>query len=303
MINENLSIGFIGAGRVGCTLGRCFFEKKITVSGYFSNEYAHACQAAEFTSSKAYTSLKQLLSESSVIFLTVPDLKIYEVWTLLKNYEISGKIFCHCSGAVTSDVFDGIHSLGAYGFSVHPAFAVNDKASSYKKLQKAFFTVEGDDEKMYVIEHILHKIGNDYLVINPQDKGLYHTALTTASNLVIALYHMAVTMLEQCNFSPQDAVKVLNPLFTENACNLGNMKPNEKDFEKDNCVSDCIANALTGSVDRNDVTTVEKHLALLTDTRQREVYKLLTAELIDIAKEKYPVRDYSRLEELINDKR
>lgn len=37
MINdENLSIGFIGAGRVVFTLARFFYEKNLPISGFFS---------------------------------------------------------------------------------------------------------------------------------------------------------------------------------------------------------------------------------------------------------------------------
>ena len=42
-------IGFIGAGRVGFTLGRYFVENGLNVSGYYSRTYEHAVSASQFT--------------------------------------------------------------------------------------------------------------------------------------------------------------------------------------------------------------------------------------------------------------
>ena len=39
-------IGFIGAGRVGFTLGRYFVENGLNVSGYYSRTYEHAVSAS-----------------------------------------------------------------------------------------------------------------------------------------------------------------------------------------------------------------------------------------------------------------
>lgn len=282
---EILSIGFIGAGRVGCTLGRYFYGKNLALSGYYSNTYAHACDAADFTHSKSYKTVRELAQASQIIFITVPDSKIHEVYLELKNCELKDKILCHCSGAMSAEVFDDIGSFGAYGYSIHPAFAVSDKKCSYQEMDKAFFTVEGSAEKMYVIEDILNKLGNPFQIIRSESKSKYHASLVTASNLVIGLYHIALGMLEECGFSDSTAAKVLNPLFMNNAENI--------------CKSG-VHGALTGPVDRNDVSTVEKHLSVLGENQQRELYKILTCELIKLAKEKYPERDYTQLENLIS---
>ncbi len=285
MNNENLSIGFIGAGRVGCTLGRYFYEKNLELSGYCSNTYDHACDAAAFTHSKAYKTVSELVRESRIIFITVPDLKIYEVYLKLKSCELKDKILCHCSGAMSAEVFEGVEALGAYGYSIHPAFAISDKKCSYKKINKAFITVEGSYEKMYVIEDIMKKLGNPFQIISSESKYKYHASLVTASNLVIGLYNIALEMLKECGFSDLTAAEVLNPLFinnAENVCNSG------------------IYSALTGPVDRNDISTVEKHISVLGDGVQSKLYKILTGELIKLAKEKYPERDYTKLENLIS---
>lgn len=112
MKDKNSSIGFIGAGRVCLTLGRYFFEKNLKISGYSSKTYKHACEAAKFTHSKSYQSIKELVSESQIVFITVPDSCIYDVYLKLKDYEQNDKILCHCSSAMSAEVFSGIEHTG-----------------------------------------------------------------------------------------------------------------------------------------------------------------------------------------------
>lgn len=287
MKNKNSLIGFIGAGRVGVTLGRYFFEKNLKISGYFSKTYEHACEAAKFTNSKSYKSIKELVAESQIIFITVPDSCIYDVYSKLKDYELKDKILCHCSGAMSAEVFSEIEQTGAYGYSVHPIFAIHDKENSYKEISKAFFTIEGNSEKMPIITEIFKVLGNPVQIIQAENKIKYHASLVTASNLVIGLYHIALGLLEECGFSYLSASEVLNPLFLNNAENI--------------CKNGCM-DSLTGPVDRNDITTVNKHISALTESDDTlAVYSLLSKELIKVAKEKYPNRDYENIERLLSE--
>ncbi|MDE6384901.1 MAG: DUF2520 domain-containing protein [Eubacterium sp.] len=288
MKNKKLSIGFIGAGRVGITLGRYFFAKNQKIAGYYSKTYSNARQAAEFTQSTACRSVEEILNQSEIVFITVPDRNIYEVYLQLKNYDLRNKILCHCSGALSADIFNDVCTLGAYGFSVHPVFAINDKTESYKDMPKAFFTIEGSNEKMYVIENLLQELGNDYQIIKANQKQQYHTALVMASNLAIGLYHMSAKLLEDCGFNEESVHGALSPLFLHNAVNV----------TKRGCCQ-----ALTGPIDRNDLSTVQKHINVLENFGNEEylsTYNALSRELIKIAKQKYPDMNYSEMEKLLS---
>ena len=47
-----MRIGFIGAGKVGCSLGKYLKENGYTVSGYLSRNYENSKFASEFTESE-----------------------------------------------------------------------------------------------------------------------------------------------------------------------------------------------------------------------------------------------------------
>ena len=75
-----MKIGFIGAGKVGFSLGRYFAENGIFITGYYSKELQSATEAARFTKSRTYDNMAELVGDSDVIFLTVPDSAIKEVY-------------------------------------------------------------------------------------------------------------------------------------------------------------------------------------------------------------------------------
>ena len=68
-----MKIGFIGAGRVGFTLGKYFCEHGVEVAGYYSRNIQSAKEAAEFTHSRVYDVPAKLLEACDILFLTVPD--------------------------------------------------------------------------------------------------------------------------------------------------------------------------------------------------------------------------------------
>ena len=135
-----MKIGFIGAGKVGFSLGRYLKENEYTVTGYYSRSPASAEDAAKFTNTLKFDTMKQLVEVSDVLFLTVPDGEIPVVWERLKEIDIYEKIICHTSGVLGSEVFSGMENHNVYGFSVHPAYAISNKYESYKDLKSTFFT-------------------------------------------------------------------------------------------------------------------------------------------------------------------
>lgn len=278
-------MGFVGAGRVGFTLGRYFSENGLKVSGYYSKTTDHALEASHFTKSKCYDNLATLIKESDIIFITVNDTQIENVYNECLTTDISNKILCHCSGALSSAVFSGIENYRATGYSVHPIFAVSDKYNSYKDIRKAYFTIEGSNERIGVLTDIFNRLGNETQVIKGEDKSKYHAAAVCASNLVIGLFDMSTNLLCECGFTKEGATKALMPLFYNNASNV-----NESG----------VTASLTGPVDRNDVCTVIKHLSVLQGD-VKEVYRLLSTQLVAIAKEKYGETDYKELENVLKE--
>ena len=259
-----MRIGFIGAGKVGFTFGRYIAEKRelvrektdgalcLEVGGYFSASRQSAELAAEFTETCVYDSLEQLCEYSEIIFLTVPDGQITEA--------------------------------GAFGYSIHPMYAISSKYESYKELDNSFFTVEGDDRYVDKVCSVIRALGNSCVRIDGTDKVKYHGAAVFASNLVTGLLAVSQELLTQCGFSAEEAQRAIVPLFLGNAKAAADRGP---------------VDSLTGPVERCDTETVRKHLNALSGD-ERSAYAAVSRCLVPVAERKHPDRDYSGLIRLLN---
>lgn len=279
-----MKIGFVGAGKVGFSLGKYFAFNGADIGGYYSKNPDSAREAADFTGTKQYKNLHEIISDNDVLFLTVPDGEILSVWNYIKELNcIKNKIICHCSGALASDVFSDAEKLSVFGFSVHPIFAINSKKESWKKLKNAIFTIEGNSKKIDDMVFLIKNMGNSVSVIDGNSKTKYHAAAVMASNHMIALVKTAVDILCECGFSEDSALEALIPLMEGNLSNIKEV----------GCMQ-----ALTGPIERNDLLTVKKHLDCLSEN-QRTLYQNLSLVLINLAKKKHPDRNYDEIEVLL----
>lgn len=276
--------GIIGAGKVGCSLGKYFRLNNLEVTGYYDVNENLAKEAATFTETTFIEDLETIVKMSDTLFLTVPDDLITTVWNQMKDMSLEGKFICHCSGALSAgDAFPGIDKCGAFGYSVHPLFAVSDKYNSYKELSHAYFVIEGDEKHREEIAGIFKNLGNEVRYIAAKDKVKYHCAAAVCSNHVVALIQESLELMQECGFDKESALKALTPIM------LGNMQ---------HIAEHGTVNSLTGPVERADVKTVEKHLNCLNE-KQQMLYRLLSEILISIGEKKNPDRDYERLKDIL----
>jgi len=275
-----LRIGFIGAGKVGFTLGKYFSVNGLNVSGFYSHNVESAKEASQFTNTRYYETINELIDHSDTLFLTVPDGAISEVWALLKEFSIENKIICHCSGMMSSTIFSGIDQMNAFGYSIHPMFAVNHKLTSYQDISQAFFTIEGSKRYLKTFEELFESLGNPVQIISKQQKTRYHAAAVFASNHVIALFDIATSLLVSCGFSENAANKALEPLFYYNCKAIIENGP---------------VDALTGPVLRGDLITLKSHCENL-ENDEKKLYLLLSQHLLKIAKTKNNSYDYDEIE-------
>ena len=66
----------------------------------------------------------------------------------------------------------------------------------------------------------------------------------------------------------------------------------------EHCLNDGCVEALTGPIERNDITTVLKHLNIL-NGKSKEIYKAVSRQVLDVAESKNENRDYSKMEDIL----
>ena len=277
----NYKVGFIGAGKVGVTLGKYFSIHGLDVCGYYSKNELSSKEAAEFTTSKSFNNLKQLVDTCNLLFITTPDDTIENIWFDLQKFDLEGKIICHTSGSFSSSIFSNIDTSGAFGYSIHPLYPFSDKFNTYKNLDKAYFSIEGSLEFFDEMKALLEAFGNKVICLRASEKPLYHLSNVTVSNLVLSILNIGTGYLEQCNVPHQEALNALLPLIEANLTNI-----KTKGFEA----------ALTGPIERGDIKTIQKHLYVM-PSEDVILYKRLSLNLVKLAEEKNKERElkYAKL--------
>lgn len=278
-----MKIGFIGAGKVGFSLGKYFAENGLEISGYYSRSESSALEAAHFTDSELFLSAEDLISASDAVFLTVPDSAIKETYSALPKELLCGRQICHCSGAMSAEeAFTNVAEYSAKGTSIHPLFPISSKTESYRELHNAFFCIEGDCAKEW--SAVLSGMGNSTRIITSDIKSRYHAACSVASNLVCGLMAESAELLEQCGFTEEEALSALEPLAMSNMKRIFTVGPTA---------------ALTGPVERNDVSTVKKHIACISGENDSDIYKVVSKKLTEMARSRHSEADYTEMEKLL----
>lgn len=281
-----MNIGIIGAGKVGVSVGRYLKDNNIQIAGFYDVDCENAAFAEKFTQTDCFSDLEKLVRMSDTLFITTPDNVIGSVWDCIikNNMSVQNKIVCHFSGALSSDVFTDSQSTGASVCSIHPMLAFSDKLTSYRIPANTFFALEGDETAVSALKSLFENLGNTVCCIDKSKKSLYHTAASVLSNEIVAVLDMGYSLLEECGFSRDEAVKATQNLV------LGNVKS----VLENGCV-----NALTGPVERNDLQTVKKHVESLKG-EDRQIYILLAKRLVNLAKARNKDRDYGELSEFLD---
>jgi len=268
-----MKISIIGVGKLGGALAIALSRKSFTIENLLTRNSENAKKIAELIESKPKIIFESEFAEvsSGVILITTQDFEIENVVQKLKeNLRHTPTVF-HASGSLSSDVLKDLKVLGCKVGSIHPLVSVSDAGLGAERFADAYFCVEGDEEAVKVADQIVERLGGKSFSINAKYKSLYHASAVTACGHLIALVDVAIEMLTRCGIDEGDAQKILLPLIKSTVENLETQST---------------AQALTGTVARADVKTLENHLETLkknVSKEAQEVYLQLAARSVHLA--------------------
>ncbi|MGJ3238184.1 MAG: Rossmann-like and DUF2520 domain-containing protein [Anaerolineae bacterium] len=252
------TISLIGAGKVGYTLARLWFDSGYTIKAVYNRTLTKAQTLAQYIDAQAVTTLIQAVAPADLICLTVPDDTISPLAEQLADFSWQGKAVIHASGAHSIDVLQPLADAGAMVGSLHPAFPFADPESAYATLVGAIIAIEASDERLQVwLRGLVTALKGDVLVIPAGQKARYHASLVIASNYMVTLYAVAQGLLRDLGAEPQAVDNALLTLMQATLTNIAEQG---------------IPTALTGPLTRADISTLQAHLDALDDPNLRQAY-------------------------------
>jgi predicted short-subunit dehydrogenase-like oxidoreductase (DUF2520 family) len=149
--------------------------------------------------------------------------------------------------------------------------SVSDSGVGADSLKRAHWCIEGDAKASRLAHQIVNDLDGRSFSIKSEQKALYHAAAVMSSGNLVAVFDIALEMLEQCGLSRKQARTILLPLVESAVSNLSRSDP---------------ARALTGPFSRADEATVARHLRALSGNDlevARELYRLLGRRSVELA--------------------
>lgn len=244
-----ITIGIVGAGRLGTSFGLFMHGKGNQVIGYYSRNIEHARKGASLIGDdcKAFVELSDIIGASDWIVISTVDDAIPQIVKQIQESHgnLQGKIVFHMSGAATSDALTPLCHLGAEVASLHPLQTFTDPIKGAEALEKAYFSLEGTPFAVAKLKEELHRLHLRYFIITAAQKPLYHAAASIASNSLVAVVDYSLKLMEGAGIERGQALEALRPLIVASI---------------HNCLEKGPEKSLTGPIVRGDVGTVSKHI-------------------------------------------
>ncbi len=241
-----MKAGIIGGGRVGTCLAG-YLKKAGMLAGITASAPEHSRSLAKQFGTQ-YMTNDGLVAAADVVLLTVPDRSIGSVAASLDGALAVGKTVLHCSGSLGLEPLAPLQAAGAHTGSLHP---LQSFAGGATNLQGVYMAVDGDAEALQAAEKLAHVFGGCSFRVPAEERAAYHAAACICSNYAVAVEALAQKLMSRW-MPGRDAAaawKALLPLFEGTAANLRR--------------TDNAGSVLTGPIARGDLSTVEKHLAVL----------------------------------------
>ncbi|MBQ4821312.1 DUF2520 domain-containing protein [Aquimarina sp. MMG016] len=200
--------------------------------------------------------------DSKIITQDLNDLVKVDVYILAVSddaiEEISSKLpfndclVVHTSGSVPLKTIKNNNRRGVF----YPLQTFSkDKVVDFSKIP---FCLEAEEEKdLVLLNKLASSLSEKIYQISSEQRNILHISAVFVNNFTNYLFSVGNDICEEHKVP----FEILHPLIQETAKKITNINPDQ---------------AQTGPAIRNDITTIDRHLHILNNTQQKELYQTLT---------------------------
>ena len=268
MPRRKVTLGFIGAGRVGTGLASGFARAGMNVVAIASRTSASAQKLAKRVRGARACAPQEVADRADIAFLTVPDDAIEGLASSLRWRK--GAACVHCSGAADLDVLKKAVADGALAGGFHPLHMFGEAGEPAGALAGCAIALTGPDALVQRLARLARALDARPLRLPEGGRALYHAAANFSGAFVIALVQEAIALWGKLGIAETDALAALLPLLRGTADNVEKLGA---------------AGGLGSAIARGDAGTIRRHLDVL--ARQApdslELYRILSLRTIPLA--------------------
>ncbi len=196
------------------------------------------------------------IGATDLVLLAVPDDDIASVAAALAVSATT--VVAHVAGSRGLDELAG-HPRRGY---LHPLAALPTPEVGAARLRGALFSVGGDP----VLDEVVASLGGRTIRVSDDQRAAYHATATVAANHLVALLGHVEALAASAGLGLEDYW----PLVEQAVADVAAMG---------------VARSLTGPASRQDVATIDKHLAAI-PASQRSTYVALAQAAFELAEQR-----------------
>jgi predicted short-subunit dehydrogenase-like oxidoreductase (DUF2520 family) len=242
-----LSVGIIGAGRVGAVLGAALRTAGHHIVAVSAISAASRKRAADLLPGVEVRPADSIGPDVDLLLLAVPDDALpglVEGLTQAGGIR-AGQFVVHTSGRYGIDVLAPAAAVGALPLALHPVMTFAGTAVDVERLAGICFGATAPTMLRPVAETLVLEMGGDPVWIEESNRPLYHAALAHGANHLVTVVASSMDLLRKAG--ADDPQRLLGPLLSaalDNSLRYGD-------------------SGLTGPVVRGDAGTVRAHIKVL----------------------------------------
>ena len=242
---SRLSVGVVGAGRVGAVLAAALRSAGHEISAVAGESAASRTRIETLLPGVHVDKPTAVARSCDLLLLTVPDDMLGNVISMLSASGAirPGQRVVHTSGKHGLAVLEPATRLGAQGLAMHPAMTFTGTDLDLDRLPGCVYGVTATADTLGLAETLVADLGGRMVRVAEERRTLYHAGLAHGANHLVTLVSQAMDLLRASG--SDDPAGTLRPLLTaalDNALTYGDA-------------------ALTGPIVRGDVETVRAHVA------------------------------------------
>jgi pantoate--beta-alanine ligase len=239
-----LTVGVVGAGRVGAVLGNALRAVGHSIVGASGASAATLDRIDAMLPGVPVLEVQDVVARAEVVLLTVSDDALPGLVSGLAALGVwqPGQLVVHTAGRYGVDVLEPARRAGAIPMAIHPAMTFTGTSLDLARLAGCPFAVTAAATVLPIAQALALEMGGEPMVLPEEARVVYHAALSHGANHLVTLIAQAERVLEAVGVD--EPGRLLAPVLT--AALDGAIRGGET--------------GLTGPVVRGDVGTVSEHL-------------------------------------------
>ena len=254
---------FIGAGNLATHLSKALQEAGHDIVQVFSRTASSAQQLAGKLGCAMTTSIEAVRPDADIYIYSVSDAVLGEL--IARTPLPDGALCLHTAGSIPMSVF--APRCQRYGVFYPLQTFSKDRPVKFEEIP---LCIEGSTpEVTATLREMGQEISRQVIEASSEQRRHLHLAAVFACNFTNHLYAIAAKLLERQGL-PFDA---LRPLIRETAAKIETLAPTA---------------AQTGPAMRYDRNVMQKHIDLLDDAEEKEIYRILSKHIHQFATSQIP---------------